>query len=192
MLLPSFSFQSFSLRHGLKNNIISSFRCTGIYPFNPSIILKKLPKDSEQKANDDEVGMSLESGADTVQPNPLKVAEFSPEELERIEKRFENGYDIFTDEKYMAWLRQYHPDPFHKIYATTHSTPHSMTHSTSRHSMSMTISQTVMEIFHRRNLNALKNGLRMDTTSSPTRNMCLAARVSSQFCTISCKRVCFS
>ena len=92
------------------NNIISGFRCTGIYPFNPSIIPKKLPKDSEQKANDDEVGMSLESGADTVQPKPLKVAEFSPEELERFENRFENGYDIFTDEKYMAWLRQYHPD----------------------------------------------------------------------------------
>ena len=52
----------------------------------------------------------LESGADTVQPKPLKVAEFSPEELERFENRFENGYDIFTDEKYVAWLRQYHPD----------------------------------------------------------------------------------
>ena len=110
--------------------------------------------------------MSLESGADTVQPNPLKVAEFSPEELKRFESRFENGYDIFTNEKNVAWLRQYHPD---SVPQELCDDPFKVTHSTSRHSMSMTISQTVMEIFHRRNLNALKNGLRMDTTSSPTR-----------------------
>ena len=35
---------------------------------------------------------------------------FSQEELERFEKRFENGYDIFTYEKYVAWLQEYHPN----------------------------------------------------------------------------------
>ena len=65
------------------NNIVSGFRCTGIYPFNPGVILHKLPKDSEQKTNNDETGVSLDSGAGT-QLKPSKVADFSPEELELL------------------------------------------------------------------------------------------------------------
>jgi hypothetical protein len=79
------------------SNICSGFRCTGIYPFNPEVILKKLPKDDDSDVN-------------TVQPKPSKVVEYSPEELECFETRFDNGYDIFTDERYLTWLRQYHPD----------------------------------------------------------------------------------
>ena len=45
---------------------------------NPSIIFKKLPKDSEQKANDDEVWSLVRI------PFSPSVAEFSPEELEPV------------------------------------------------------------------------------------------------------------
>ena len=119
--------------------------------------------------------MSLVSGTDTVQPKPLKVAEFSPEELERFENRFENGYEIFTDEKYVAWLRQYHPDSVPQDLCddplnTTLNDPFNES------PFDEHISQTVMEIFHRRNLNALKIGLIIQTTSSPTRNMWLGCK----------------
>ena len=38
--------------------------------------------------------------------------EFSAEELERFECRYENGYDLNTDEKINKWLRMYHPDEY--------------------------------------------------------------------------------
>ena len=47
---------------------------------------------------------------DTVQHKFLKVADYSPEELKCFETQFKYGYDIFTDENYVAWLQQYHPD----------------------------------------------------------------------------------
>ena len=83
------------------SNICSGFRCTGIYPFDPSAILKKLPNDLEQKNNEGDDGDHGDDG---------QAACYSPEELERFETRFENGYDVFTDEKYVAWLQQYHPE----------------------------------------------------------------------------------
>jgi hypothetical protein len=36
--------------------------------------------------------------------------EFSAEELEKFEYRYENGYNLNTDERYNRWLRMYHPD----------------------------------------------------------------------------------
>ena len=38
------------------------------------------------------------------------VSEFSPEELRLFETRFENGFIIYTDEKYLAWLQLFQPD----------------------------------------------------------------------------------
>ena len=35
---------------------------------------------------------------------------FSPELVKKYEKRFENGYDVYTDEKYIQWMRKFHPD----------------------------------------------------------------------------------
>ena len=36
------------------------------------------------------------------------LGEFSEAELKRFSIRYENGYDIKSDERYNAWLRRYH------------------------------------------------------------------------------------
>ena len=32
------------------------------------------------------------------------------EEVQRFETRYENGYDLLTDERYNRWLEMYHPE----------------------------------------------------------------------------------
>ena len=34
---------------------------------------------------------------------------FPPKKIELFEKRFENGYDMFTDSEYVTWLQIFHP-----------------------------------------------------------------------------------
>ena len=36
--------------------------------------------------------------------------EFPPDKMDLYERRFENGYDVFTDSDYVAWLQTYHPE----------------------------------------------------------------------------------
>lgn len=39
----------------------------------------------------------------------ISVTSFSESEFSKFSQRYENGYDITTDERYNAWLRAYHP-----------------------------------------------------------------------------------
>ena len=73
-------------------NITSGFRTTGVYPFNPKAVLDKVPH-SEASSNS----------------RPKSIA-LSPQLLQKYEKRFENGYNIYTDKGYVQWLREVHPD----------------------------------------------------------------------------------
>ena len=41
---------------------------------------------------------------------PPKMVVLSPQLIEKYETRFENGYNIYTDEGYVQWLREVHPD----------------------------------------------------------------------------------
>jgi len=36
----------------------------------------------------------------------------SPQLIEKYETRFENGYNVYTDEGYVQWLQEVHPDSF--------------------------------------------------------------------------------
>ena len=76
------------------DNISSGFRTTGIWPFNPNAILSKFP-------------MSKETNTSSTRTNPIT---FSAEMVKKFEKRFENGYNIYTDEMYVQWMQMYHPD----------------------------------------------------------------------------------
>ena len=42
--------------------------------------------------------------------NPAKPVTFSAETVKKFERRFENGYNIYTDPAYVQWMRMYHPD----------------------------------------------------------------------------------
>ena len=78
------------------SNIASGFHTTGIYPFNPSVILDKL-SDSHQQ---------LDEGSSSV----TEEITFSPDLVKKYEKRFDTGYNVYTDENYVQWLRRFHPD----------------------------------------------------------------------------------
>ena len=40
----------------------------------------------------------------------LKESYFTPKQLELFEQRYENGYDLYTDIDYVAWLMENHPE----------------------------------------------------------------------------------
>ena len=79
------------------NNIISGFRRSGIFPFNPNAL--DYGANSSSNAN---VGCSSASNTS------VKVEEFTSEQIERFERRFVNNYDI-PDPEYVRWLKEIHP-----------------------------------------------------------------------------------
>ena len=78
------------------NNITCGFQTTGIYLLDPNAILAKLSSSQHE----------LHEGCSGV----TEVTTFSPDPVKKYEKRFENAYNIYTDEKYVQWLRMFHPD----------------------------------------------------------------------------------
>ena len=74
------------------SNITSGFRTTGVYPFDPNAVLDKL--------SDSRASTSASS----------KKIVLSPQLLKKYERRYENGYNIFTDKGYVQWLRDFHPN----------------------------------------------------------------------------------
>ena len=102
------------------HNIVSGFRDTGIYPFNRNAILDKLPKSSTNNSctpeavepteptdpTDQSLGDHDRAAFDQEDCDP----QFSPDRLRQFEIRYENGYDVFTDESYISWLQEFHPE----------------------------------------------------------------------------------
>ena len=93
-------------------NITSGFRVTGVYPVNRDAI--DLPAVSAQQSLPEATGLAyipLYSPAKRPLsvPSTPSIPVFSEEELLRFQTRFENGYDIKTDERYNRWLQMYHP-----------------------------------------------------------------------------------
>ena len=102
--------------------ILSAFKASGVYPFNPEEVLKHYP-DSELSSSQPLLPMSNESPANlpppalprsegpipalTIDVNPF--TEFNDEELELFQKRFDECYDV-PDERYTLWLKLYHPE----------------------------------------------------------------------------------
>ena len=78
------------------SNIGSVFHTTGIYPFNPSVILDKF-SDSHQQLDEDSSSVTEE-------------ITFSPDLVKKYEKCFDNGYNIYTNKNYVQCLRRFHPD----------------------------------------------------------------------------------
>jgi len=50
------------------------------------------------------------SGTQSDSTRFLVEADFTSEIIELYEKRLENGYDIYTDATYVAWLEKFHPE----------------------------------------------------------------------------------
>ena len=79
-------------------NVISGFQKAGICPFNPKAIAAPPPLSSMDESVSESHCQSSSNST------------LSQEKYELFTTRFENGYDIYTDEEYMAWLNDNHPD----------------------------------------------------------------------------------
>ncbi len=102
------------------SNIVSGFRWTGIYPFNPNAILDKLPQSTPDQMTasemiDESPGNTHDTTIGAVEQSPQQPTQtpndvtFTLDELELYNRRFENGFNIFTDKIYVAYLDQFHP-----------------------------------------------------------------------------------
>lgn len=84
------------------NNIISGFRRSGIYPFNPSA----LDYGTNSSSN---VNVGSSSASDSTVASVFGRSEgFTSEQIELFERRFMNSYDI-PDPEYLRWLKETHP-----------------------------------------------------------------------------------
>ena len=92
-------------------NIVSGFRVTGVFPVNRNIV--KLSKEESQPSLTEATGLAyIPLYSPAKRPSQVqeeKEPEFSMDELEHFEHRYENGYDIKTDSRYNRWLKMYHP-----------------------------------------------------------------------------------
>ena len=89
-------------------NVLSGFKKTGIYPFNPSAV------DDKQLAPSNAVSKKSTLSPQPVSKNdPVTSTEppmlFSPEKEKLFATRFEENCDI-QDPKYPAWVKIHHPE----------------------------------------------------------------------------------
>ena len=90
-------------------NIIAGFRTTGVFPFDPSVILApKKPKRRPSLAERTGLQFIPLYSPSSRKLDTTAVANFSPNEIARFQVRFEEGYDI-PDQRYEQWLQMYHP-----------------------------------------------------------------------------------
>ena len=107
-----FNFSQLFCRAWMKsmtmNNILGGFRVTGIYPVNRNII--DVPKEPSKPSLPEATGLAyIPLYRMSTQ---VKAADFTLEELEKFESRFENGCDLKTDQRYNRWLQMYHPQEY--------------------------------------------------------------------------------
>ena len=109
------------------SNIVSGFRKTGICPLNPAAIkitgLLLSGSDSDDSNSDakhgdrsqsrDQTNKDTDSDSSladaTRSPDDSLILQFSAEQLDLFEKRYENGYNIYVEQDYVSWLQLYHP-----------------------------------------------------------------------------------
>ena len=90
-------------------NIISGFRCTGLYPVdrNKLIVKNEMPKKSTLAECTRVNFIPLFSPHCRSTVNDTM---FTPDEHIIYQKRYDEGYDLQTDTKYNKWKSMYHPD----------------------------------------------------------------------------------
>ena len=89
-------------------NITGGFKVTGVYPLNRSTFC--VPDNSENLP--EETGLAFIPLYSPAGKRTKEVSQddFTMEEIELFQIRYENGYDISTDSRYNDWLAKYHPE----------------------------------------------------------------------------------
>ncbi len=92
-------------------NVQAGFRCTGIYPLNRNLLVPEEENETAQKTNlAQRTGLKFIPLCSPLKPRRSSGSsyQFSSEEEDKFEKRFEEGYDIDTDDRYNMWKQIYH------------------------------------------------------------------------------------
>ena len=84
----------------------SLYRLTGIYPLNRNV----LSLDTPVAKLGEETGLFLPMHSPMRQSGKRIVFDFTDEETELFQRRFENGYDLKIDDRYNLWVTRYHPE----------------------------------------------------------------------------------
>ena len=86
-------------------NLISGFRKTGVCPFNSEAVSVYEIPFGDLFSDDDK--LPSENTSQVQEPSSLPV--FSDEQISLFDTRYENGYDLCTDEDYVDWVNINHP-----------------------------------------------------------------------------------
>jgi len=98
-------------------NITSSFRATGVFPVNRQA-LEILQEKEKSPAKLSMAAIAKSNGINFLPLySPKKslvskgvVVEFTSEEMKLFQRRFNEGYDVSGDTRYIQWLQSYHPE----------------------------------------------------------------------------------
>ena len=116
-------------------NIMSGFKKTGIYPFNPSAVEDRQTDPSRAFRVDDEHPPVSDS-------EQLDSPLFTVEQETLFAKRFEEGYDL-KDPTYVAWLKLNHPEVAVSVTGSDKSSEFSSQHTAS---VSVSSSEVLSEV----------------------------------------------
>ena len=93
------------------SNIMSGFSTTGVYPINRDAVLAKIaPKlvENEQPSvHSNLLFMPMSSPMPRKQRASHSVT-FTDKEIKQFEARYENGFDLVSDDRYNQWLTLHH------------------------------------------------------------------------------------
>ena len=92
-------------------NVIAGFNC-GVYPFNSSAIGVSMDADSHDSVNSNPSvsGDSESRGRGTTVTTGSKLPEFTDEQEQLYQKRYDEGYNLTVDCEYLRWLKFHHPE----------------------------------------------------------------------------------
>ena len=97
--------------------IIAGFRKVGVCPFNPSAIQPysdALSDENSFSSSNETISDQsfIEKDTEVVENEKFSMRQsvFTEEDVCLFRNRFENGYDLYHDNRYVDWLRQEHPD----------------------------------------------------------------------------------
>ena len=151
MIISRLNFSSIFSGAWLKaftpENVLAGFRKCGIYPFNRHAIPLSHDKGddtpstttaaavelsanlSTSTASNQSISAAVEprtpspSGATACDINKSIPTSFTDEQDALFEHRFEEGYDIYSDQQYVSWLRLHHPQSIaaHHVHLITTS-----------------------------------------------------------------------
>ena len=100
-------------------NITSSFRATGVFPVNRQAleimqVKEKSPAKLSMAAIAKTNGINFlplySPKRSLISKDAVTIVEFTDEEMKHFKRRFDEGYDVPGDTRYIKWLKIHHPE----------------------------------------------------------------------------------